>query len=113
MQKQFEILNEICKQFFKSPKKIESLRYIYRFNPSENWVGTRLLTIIEGKKTPLGLPSEVMDHIEYLCQQLHDEMQAHTGGDWRKFVLMLDEKGEAKTQFIYDIQSCMDEFKDD
>ena len=48
-----------------------------------------------------------------LCQQLHDEMQNYTGGDWRKFILTLNEKGEAKTQFIYDIQSCMDDILKD
>ena len=39
-------------------------------------------------------------------------MQAHTDRDWRKFILTLDETDQAKTQFIYKIQSCMDQFND-
>ena len=39
-------------------------------------------------------------------------MQSHTGGDWRKFILTIDETGQAKTQFIYEIQSCMDQFRE-
>ena len=80
MQKQFDLLNEICSMFFSAPEKFDSLDE---------------------------------DRIANLCQQLHDEMQNHTGGDWRKFILTLNEKGEAKTQFIYDIQSCMDDILKD
>lgn len=55
------------------------------------------------------LPNKILIN---MCKQLHDEMQLHIGGDWRKCVLTIDEQGKAKTEFIYEIQSCMDEFKD-
>lgn len=113
MQKQFDLLNEICSMFFSAPEKFDSLEYEYKFNPEEDWVGTKLGTLFQGKVVYLTLAEQDEDRIANLCQQLHDEMQNHTGGDWRKFILTLNEKGEAKTQFIYDIQSCMDDILKD
>lgn len=40
-------------------------------------------------------------------------MQAHTGGDWRKFILTINESGEVNTKFIYEIQSVLDELEDE
>lgn len=110
MQMQFEILNEICKTFYENLIKFDQIIYIYKFNPEENWVGTQLTTFLNEEKVSSGLSDEIKDSISNLCQKLHDEMQSHTGGDWRKFILTIDEQGKAKTQFIYEIQSCMDEF---
>ena len=112
MDKQLEILNEICKTFYENLIKFDKIVYIYKFNPEENWVGTQLTTFLNGEKISSGLSDEIKDSISNLCQQLHDEMQSHTGGDWRKFILTIDEQGKAKTQFIYEIQSCMDQFND-
>ena len=112
MQKQFEILNEICTVLFENLVKFDKFIYIYKFNLEENWVGTQVSTFLNGEKIASGLTSEIKDIINNLCQDLHDEMQSHTGGDWRKFILTIDESGKAKTEFIYEIQSCMDEFKD-
>ena len=113
MQKQFDLLNETCSIFFSAPEKFDSLEYEYKFNPEEDWVGTKLGTLFQGKVVYLTLAEQDEDRIMDLCQQLHDEMQNYTGGDWRKFILTLNEKGEAKTQFIYDIQSCMDDILKD
>lgn len=33
--------------------------------------------------------------------KLHELMRLHTGGDWRKFVLVIDPSGKANTKFIY------------
>ena len=36
MHKQFELLNQICSILLNAPKKIDSLRFIYKFNKNEN-----------------------------------------------------------------------------
>lgn len=33
--------------------------------------------------------------------KLHELMRSHTGGDWRKFVLVIDPSGKANTKFTY------------
>lgn len=111
--KQLDILNEICSNFYLSLKRFDSLEYEYKFNPDEEWYESSTMAKINGKIESLELPLDVRFRNQELSQQLHDEMQSHTGGDWRKFILTIDENGEAKTKFIYEIQSCMDEFKDD
>ncbi|MGR3807750.1 hypothetical protein [Pasteurella testudinis] len=112
MQKQFDILNSICRIFFEANKKFDTLRYIYRFNPDEGWVETRLLIVVNGVRQSMNLNAESNNELKGFCQKLHAEMQTQTGGDWRKFILTINENSEVKTQFIYEIQSCMDEFKD-
>ena len=37
-----------------------------------------------------------------LVPQLFDAMREHTGGEWKSFVLTLDDKGRAGTKFEYD-----------
>jgi len=109
MQSQFEILNEICRIFYQYSNKFDELTYVYRFNPDEEWVGTRLSTFLNKEKVSSGLSSQNKEAIDDLCSKLHDEMLSHTGGDWRKFILVIDANNEVKTQFIYEIQSCLDD----
>lgn len=113
MKRQFEILNEICECIFSTSTEFDSLKYTYKFNPDEGWRGTESHATRDGRHVLLNLNESTTDRIKNLCQELHSEMQSQTGGDWRKFILTLDENGEAKTQFIYEVQSCMDEFDED
>lgn len=41
------------------------------------------------------------DIISELIHQLHELMKAHTGGDWKSFVLTVDAAGRAHTKFTY------------
>jgi len=113
MQKQFDLLNNICSIFFSAPEKFNFLEYEYKFNPEETWVGTKLITKLDGNPVQITLSEQDEDKLMDLCQELHDEMQAHTGGDWRKFILTINESGEANTKFIYEIQSVLDELEDE
>ena len=112
MKKQFELLNNICSEFYQTSEEFDSLEYVYKFNPEEGWVGTELITIINGIARPIHLTDSSEDKIKDLCKMLHDKMQAHTGGDWRKMVLTINEEGKVNTKFSYEIQSCMDQFKE-
>ena len=73
MQKQFDLLNEICSMFFSAPEKFDSLEYEYKFNPEEDWVGTKLGAMFQGEVVYLTLAEQDEDRIANLCQQLHDE----------------------------------------
>ena len=46
--------------------------------------------------------------IANLSQNLHDIMESQTGGDWREFIMYMQDDGELKTQFNYDIITIMD-----
>lgn len=111
MDKQLELLNKIAQEIHKQRIfDYDAYKFEYKFNPEEGWSQYGAYFCKNNVET---LASNFnYDGINDLCQQLHDEMQAHTGGDWRKFILTLDETGQAKTQFIYEIQSCMDQFND-
>lgn len=109
MNRQFEILNEICSLLFhNTPKEFDSLVYVYKFNPDECWIGARVSTVICGKKEALDWSPDILRKIRGLCKNLHQVMQDHTGGDWRKFVLRIDENKEVTTNFIYEVQSYTD-----
>ncbi|WP_436897342.1 hypothetical protein [Acinetobacter gyllenbergii] len=111
MQSQIELLNEIAREIhIHRPFDYNSWRFEYKFNPDEGW--SEYGVFFTRNNEEYLSPDFNYDLIIKLSQELHDEMQSHTGGDWRKFVLTIDENGEAKTKFIYEIQSCMDEFED-
>jgi len=38
MQKQFDLLNEICSIFFSAPEKFDSLEYEYKFNKGSSGI---------------------------------------------------------------------------
>lgn len=113
IQTQLEILNKICNLLINAsaPKKVDKLLFYYRFNRKENWSGAALRTIIDGKKESPSHTDNWMNEVVQLCEQLHDVMQKHTGGDWQKFTLTIDEEGEAHTEFSYEPQSCLDGFE--
>lgn len=113
IQPQIYLLNKICSLLIglSKPKKIDRLLFFYRFNHKENWSGIGLCTIIDGKQENQLFPNDYARNIMQLCEQLHDVMQEHTGGDWQKFTLTIDEQGEAHTKFSYEPQSCLDGFE--
>ena len=110
---QVNILNELAKILhYSSGSLYDSAHLEYKFNPDEGWRSISMWYENEGKTLPPKQDDTDQKNIDQMCKQLHDEMQSHTGGDWRKFILTIDEQGKAKTQFIYEIKSCMDQFND-
>ncbi|MBV7433868.1 hypothetical protein KRX19_02420 [Cardiobacteriaceae bacterium TAE3-ERU3] len=109
IEQQVKILNDIVHEIHRqSEAEYDSFRFEYKFNPDEEWSQYGVYFIRNG----LEALSQNMDYDEITrnCEKLHAEIQAHAGGDWRKFVLTLDENMEVKTKFIYEVQSCMDDF---
>ncbi|QPB41636.1 hypothetical protein [Rodentibacter haemolyticus] len=111
MNEQLDLLQKIYDEFHSSRERFDYLEYTYKFNPDENWVGTELFTSENGVPKMITLDEELEEKIQGLCNELHMLMQIHTGGDWRKLIFTI-ENGKVKTKFIYDVQSCMDQFKE-
>ncbi|MGX2951654.1 hypothetical protein ACWIUA_12280 [Ursidibacter sp. B-7004-1] len=111
MNEQLDLLQKIYDEFHSLHERFDYLEYIYKFNPDENWVGTELFISENGVSKMSSLDEESEEKIQELCNELHMRMQKHTGGDWRKFIFTI-ENGKVKTKFIYDVQSCMDQFKE-
>lgn len=113
MQEQIEILNELSRQLHLISGKVYDDAYLeYKFNPQENWYSFSAWYEQNGRKEIPENFDSFSDDSQKMCESLHDVMHKHTGGDWRKFILTIDKNREVKTQFIYDVQSCMDQFKD-
>lgn len=111
MNEQLDLLQKIYDEFNFLQDEFDYLEYVYKFNPDENWVGTELFTSKSGMPKMIILEEKVEKKIEELCSDLHKLMQISSGGDWRKLIFTI-ENGQVKTKFIYDVQSCMDQFKD-
>ncbi|WP_233237930.1 hypothetical protein [Bordetella sp. LUAb4] len=41
------------------------------------------------------------DKASSYVHELHDLMKAHTGGDWKKFIVNINPSGKATTRFTY------------
>ena len=109
MQEQIQILNSICNILLNTPKKIDNLRMIYRFNREENWDGIDICATVDRKKETRLHPTDTIRNIMLLCENLNSIMREHTGGDWQKFVLTIDENREVQTEFSYEPQSLYDD----
>jgi len=113
MNKKIEILNDIVKYIHINSILNYDLAHLeYKFNLEEQWYSFSVWYEKNHQNYSPNDFDKISNEAQELCKKLHNEMQAHTGGDWRKFILTLDETGQAKTQFIYEIQSCMDQFND-
>lgn len=104
MREQFECLDNIVKCIY-SEAGCNYLGYIYeyRFNPDEGWEEYGISIINEDSEVIL------LSRIDYreiviFSEKLHQLMKKHTGGDWKKFVLIIDEKGKVTTKFEYQDQ---------
>lgn len=105
---QIEILEELCRLLVESSNiDYDTLSLTYTFNPQEGWSEVRIKQTKDNQNYSVNHFNS--NKCEYLCTLLHDEMQNHTGGDWRKFILTLDKNHEVKTEFSYDIVSCLDD----
>lgn len=111
MDKQLELLNKLAEMLHNNCHNYDVAYLEYKFNPDENWFHFSSWYVSNEKNYTPENYDNLKDCSFKLCAELHQEMLSHTEGDWRKFMLSLTRNGDVKTQFIYDIQSCMDIFK--
>ena len=106
---QVEILNNLASLLYYDASNYNTAHLEYKFNTNENWYSASYWYTKDGKN--FGSPnfSKNIDTIKELCKLLHDAMQEHSGGDWQKFVLTIDENREVQTEFSYEPQSLYDD----
>ena len=97
-----EIYEEACNQLNGKPFS----KFNYTFNNKEGWERYGIYFFDNGKSVLI----EDADYkkIANLSQHLHDIMESQTGGDWREFIMYMQDDGDLKTQFNYDIITIMD-----
>ncbi len=110
---QIKILNKLVNIVNNSTDEVYDTAHLeYKFNPDEGWRSLTIWYVKDSKNFSSQNFDSISPEVRLICQELHSEMQSHTGGDWRKFILTIDENREAKTQFIYEVQSCMDDIEE-
>ncbi|MCT9979469.1 hypothetical protein M2R48_14110 [Acinetobacter sp. I-MWF] len=83
----------------------DSFIFEYKFNLDEGWANFHLDYCKDNQSYLASIQDFGFSTLEDLSKKLHDEVQSHIGGDWRKFILILDENGKAHTKFIYNEKS--------
>lgn len=102
--KQFEILNTITQIMYDSTDVIYD-ELIGEFEYSKSDEGFSVGCTIFYKKMDQKIGIQLIDksnNIFFLLEELHNLMQAHTGGNWTSFTLTLTAEGKATTKFNYD-----------
>ncbi|MDE3318645.1 hypothetical protein OKC46_05040 [Acinetobacter baumannii] len=103
---QTEILNQLLQVMHNSvdePYDSMECKFDYYKDPDDGSVSV-------GEKFSYQINGEVKSEylvydglmVSNLVNKLHNIMTAHTGSNWKEFILSLDEKGRAHTKFIYD-----------
>jgi hypothetical protein len=102
MEKQFEILNQLAIIISdEANRDYDSVTYEGKINVEEGWLDSGFSFVRHGKKKSVALSEEGEDLLFGLVFDLHKEMNAHTGGNWKAFTLTIGEDGKAKTKFEY------------
>jgi hypothetical protein len=99
--KQVEILNKLAGVMMRSPDTdYESLTCRFEVSIKDESVGQEFSFKKDGEQI-----SGLLDDPDWAVMDwvfdLHNEMNAHTGGDWIAFTLTIDGDGKATTKFEY------------
>ncbi|MCW8890302.1 MAG: hypothetical protein OQL20_06560 [Sedimenticola sp.] len=104
MTRQLEILNELF-QILHAEAGLEyenlSCCFIPIGDEGERTAETEFVYTRQGKVFNVGISDENLFNVVELAIELQSDMKAHTGGEWIKFTLSVDESGKAKTVFDY------------
>lgn len=103
IQAQIEIINEITQIMNDSAESsYEEMRckFDYFFEGGDWSIGSEFSFVRKGELHRTVL-ADTTGEVYRKVYQLHELMKAHTGGDWKSFVLAVDQNGKAKTNFTY------------
>lgn len=102
MEKQFEILNKLANIISdEASRDYDSVSYEGKINVKEGWLDSGFSFVRHGQINSVALSERGEDEVFGLVFELHKEMKAQTGGDWKTFTLTIGEDGKAKTKFDY------------
>lgn len=103
IQDQVEVLNKITQVMHESAEfnyEEMACRFDYYIDDGEWSVDSEFSFIREGTLHRARL-NDPTGNVYRFVHQLHELMKAHTGGDWKSFVLTVDTTGRAHTKFAY------------
>ena len=103
IERQLEILNEITQVMHDSAEskyQEMSCKFGYCIVDNDWSVDSEFSFVRNGDlhRVPL---KDMTGEVYRKVHQLHELMKAHTGGDWKSFVLAVDSTGKANTKFTY------------
>lgn len=103
IEKQVEILKQITQIMYDSAESScdEMLCKFDYFMDDGDWSVASEFAFVRNTTSHRCLLNDPTGSIYGLVHQLHELMKAHTGGDWKSFVLTVDTSGKAKTKFTY------------
>ena len=105
IEKQTNILNKLLNIMVDSidgdyDSVVCNFEYDHGYKDGSSSTGAELSYSINSKNRSIGIRE--MRVVDGLIRELHEVMTVLSGGDWKEFILTLDENGKAHTKFIYD-----------
>lgn len=103
MLRQIEILNEFAQMAFDASKgDFDELVLVVKSVAEDGVSSAECRQVTDGEVETLSLYDvEGMDNMGPLCEELHEELKSHTGGELEKFTITIDADGTAKTKIQY------------
>lgn len=104
LEKQVHILNKLLNIMIDSVDSeydciMCDFEYDHDYKDGSTATGAELSYSINSENRYIGIRE--MRTVDGLIRELHEVMKTHTGGDWKRFILNLDENGKVHTKFIY------------
>ena len=103
MLRQTEILNEFAQMAFDASKgDFDELILVVKSVVEDGVSSAECRQITDGEVESLSLYDvEGGDNMGPLCEELHEELKKHTGGELEMFTITIGGDGTAKTKFQY------------
>lgn len=111
---QTQLINQLCHIMYESVAgDFESMECCFDYEEEgSSWSVESTFSFIKDNSKHHKLLLDDKNKAPFIVYELHNLMEKHTQGFWYKVIVSIDENREAKTKFIYEVQSCMDEFDD-
>lgn len=103
VEKHVDILNHITQVMHDSAESsYEEMRCKFdHFVDEGDWSIDSEFSFVRNGEVHRTVLADATGQVYKKVHQLHELMKAHTGGDWKSFVLAVDPSGKAKTNFTY------------
>ncbi|MBO0612729.1 hypothetical protein [Thiothrix fructosivorans] len=103
IESQVQILNRLSQiMYFSATSDYERLECVFDFEQEgKSWSVESTFSCEVKDEKKYFLLNDDIDETSKLVFELHSLMQSHTGGDWRKLVIIIDNNDKIKTRFIY------------
>ncbi|WP_157039494.1 hypothetical protein [Aquincola tertiaricarbonis] len=103
VEQQVLVLNQILEMMHRSAgSKYDTMRCEFKYETYDGgWSVDLKYSLVRNGVFVSKFLDDPEDRVPQLVHELHELMEAHTGGRWHGFVLALDENGRANSSFDY------------